>query len=286
MSKEFFAWRSRHFTQVSEYSWRPKTHQTEKRIRDELARHAVAIKLEHATKGIPEPLYSVQPFCWDEAHRQRIQRFMATCEVELPNGKIRQARSEGAFVAILRQLTSGLIYAGEGDSQAFMLSRERMQALEDLIDGTQGPVLVAVYYRAEVEALLRRLRGKAQAFVGSTPPKERARLIADWNADRIPVLLAAPSAMGHGINLQHGSSRTIVWFAHSFDWAQRAQFNARLVRTGQTKTISIVSLVADAGLDLMALQSLDAKQDSERAILDALDIRHRFNQAEVTHDAA
>lgn len=283
MSKEFFSWRNRYFLQVTEYSWRPKNHQIEKRIRDELAKHAVAIKLEDAAKGIPEPLHSAQPFCWDAAHHQRIQRFMASNEVELPSGKLRQAHSEGAFLAILRQLTSGLIYAGEGDSHAYMLSSQRMQTLEDLIDGTQGPVLVAVYYRAEVEALLRRLGNKARAFVGSTPPAERARLIADWNADRIPVLLAAPSAMGHGINLQHGSSRTIVWYTHSFDWAQRAQFNARLVRAGQTKTISIINLVADAGLDLMALRALEAKQDSERAILDALDIRHRFSKVEVSH---
>ena len=89
--------------------------------------------------------------------------------------------------------------------------------------------------------------------------------------------------MGHGINLQHGSSRTIVWYTHSFDWAQRAQFNARLVRAGQTKTVSIINLVADAGLDQMALRALDAKQASERAILDALDIRHRFAKTEVSH---
>ncbi len=286
MSKEFFAWRNRHFVQVTEYSWRPKNPQTEKRIRDELSKHAVAIKLEDAAKGIPEPLHSVYPFAWDDTHRQRIQRFLATNEVGLPGGKVRQAHSEGAFLAILRQLTSGLIYAGEGDTHAYQLSSARIDALQDLIEGTQGPVLVAVFYRAEVEALLRRFRGQALAFVGSTPPGERARLIADWNADRIPVLLAAPSAMGHGINLQHGSSRTIVWYTHSFDWAQRAQFNARLVRSGQTKTVSIVNLVADVGLDLMALRALEAKQDSERAILDALDIRHRFNQAEVAHAAA
>jgi len=286
MSKEFFSWRNRHFVQLTEYSWRPKSHTVEKRIRDELAKHAVAIKLEDAAKGIPEPLYSLYPFAWDESHRQRIQRFLATSEVELPSGKVRQAHSEGAFLAILRQLTSGLVYAGEGDTQAHLLSSARIDALQELIDGTHGPVLVAVFYRAEVEALLRRFRGQARAFVGDTPPGERARLIADWNADRIRVLLAAPSAMGHGINLQHGTSRTIVWFTHSFDWAQRAQFNARLVRSGQTKTISIVSLVADAGLDAMALRALEAKQDSERTILEALDIRHRFNRVEATHAAA
>lgn len=87
MSKEFHSWRSKHFVQVSEYTWRPKNPDTEKRIRDELARHAVAIKLEDATQGIPDPLHCNQPFCWDDSHRQRIQRFMATNEVALPDGR-------------------------------------------------------------------------------------------------------------------------------------------------------------------------------------------------------
>ncbi len=87
--------------------------------------------------------------------------------------------------------------------------------------------------------------------------------------------------MGHGINLQHGSCRTLVWFTHSFDWAQRAQFNARLVRSGQSKTISIINLMADAGLDQAVLASLDAKRSGERAILDTLDIRHRFTATEL-----
>jgi SNF2 family DNA or RNA helicase len=87
--------------------------------------------------------------------------------------------------------------------------------------------------------------------------------------------------MGHGINLQHGSCRTLVWFTHSFDWAQRAQFNARLVRSGQTKTISLVDLVGDAGLDRTLLNVLSAKQSGEQAVLEALDISHRFVTREV-----
>ena len=285
MSKQFYSWRAKHFVQVNDYTWRPKSGKIEKLIRDELARHAVAIKLEDAAKGIPEPLYSDYPFQWDDTHFQRIVDFIATSSVNLPGGKVRMAGSEGAFLAILRQLSSGLIYAGEGDSTSFMLSNSRMDALESLIDSTQGPVLVAAFYKAEVEAMLRRFGGRARAFVGSTAPAERTKLIADWNADRLPVLIAAPGAMGHGINLQHGSSRTIAWFTHSFDWAQRAQFNARLVRSGQTKTVSIINLVGDCGIDRAVLASLDAKKVGERAILDALDIRHRLDAPELSHAA-
>ena len=49
---------------------------------------------------------------------------------------------------------------------------------------------------------------------------------------------------------------------------------------------SVVTVLADTairGADLDEARALEAKQDSERAILDALDIRHRFSKAEVSH---
>jgi hypothetical protein len=286
MISEFNSWRARHFKQVGEFSWRPKSAADEQKIRDEFSQYAISVRLEDAAHGIPEPLHSDFPFDWDVPHLKRIQRFIASNEVILPDGTVRRVNSEGGYLSVLRQLTSGLIYTGNAEAnQGYVVSSARMDALESLIDSLQGPVLVAIYFRAEVEALLKRFGSDAKAFVGDTPPAERLALIRQWNQDQIPILIAAPSAMGHGINLQHGSSRSIVWFTHSFDWAQRAQFNARLVRSGQTKTVSIINLVANAGLDRAVLSSLEKKCSGEKAILAALDIRHRFT-AKGPDDAA
>lgn len=282
--KEFHSWRQRNFNRVSEYSWRVKSQEHESKIRNELAQYAVSIRLEDATTGIPEPLHSNYPFEWDSEHLGRIAEFEKNNQVALPTGEVRSAHTEGGFLAIYRQLTSGLIYASDGAVTSFKLSQSREDALINLINEVQGPVLVAVFYRSEAQDLLKRLGISARAFTGATTPKERLQIIDDWNADKIPVLIAAPSAMGHGINLQKGASRTIVWYTHTFDWAQRAQFNARLVRSGQTKTISIVNLVGNAGIDHGVLLALDAKQVGEKALLEILDIKHRF-QAKVVHHA-
>jgi hypothetical protein len=287
MTPGFSSWRRRHFKQISDYRWECKSRDTESLIRQELARNAIAIRLEDATTGIPEPLYVHHPFEWDDDHHRCLRDFFLSGEVRLPNGRVRVAQNEGAHLAILRQLTSGLIYAGDLDNQAYWLSNRRLDELESVIDSVQGPVLVATFFRAEVSAMLKRFGRAARAFVGDTPNSERSKLIEDWNHDRIPILVAAPSAMGHGINLQLGSSRTVVWYTQTFDWAQRAQLNARLVRSGQTKTISIISLVADLGIDRAALTALAKKESGEQAVLAALDIRHRFRrQPEGIHVAA
>ena len=170
MTPGFSTWRRRHFNQLNEYRWAVKSPEVEQGIRAELARHAVAIRLEDATTGIPQPLYSEHLFAWDDAHHRRLRDFLLTGEVRLPNGRLRLADSEGAHLAMLRQLTSGLIHAGDHDNQAHWLSSRRIDELETVIDGVRGPVLVAAYYKAEVAALLKRFAGHARAFVGDPKP--------------------------------------------------------------------------------------------------------------------
>ena len=181
---------------------------------------------------------------------------------------------------MLRQLSSGFIYEhasrpehetlAERSDACQWLSQARIRALSDCVDGAQGPVLVAAFFRAEVTALLCHFGARAKAISGQTQAAERSKLIDAWNRDEIEVLIGVPAAMGHGINLQLGSCRTLIWFTHSFDWAQRAQMNARLIRAGQTKTVSIIDMVADCGIDAPVLRALEQKQAGEAAMFEAI----------------
>jgi hypothetical protein len=54
------------------------------------------------------------------------------------------------------------------------------------------------------------------------------------------------------------------------DWAQRAQMNARLIRAGQTKTVSIIDMVGDCGIDAPVLHALEQKQAGEAAMFEAI----------------
>ena len=272
----FYRWRQRHFRQVHEHAWFVKDARTEALIRSELARYAYAIELHESGALIPEPLYQRLHFRWDKAHRERLEALLAEQAFTLPCGKRIEPTTDGVRLSMLRQLTSGFIYANgcedrsDDTSACHWLSNARIRALSDCVDGVQGPVLVAAFFRAEVDALLSHFGGKAKALNGQTPAAERSKLIDAWNRDAIEVLIGVPAAMGHGINLQHGSCRTLIWYTHSFDWAQRAQMNARLIRAGQTKTVSIIDMVADEGIDVPVLHSLEKKKAGEAAMFEAI----------------
>ena len=275
---DFTAWRKRHFVQQNEYTWRPQSAKVEQSIRDEFAKCACSITLGNSGSDVPEPFYSTHLFAWDDEHFRRIKTFAATGTVRLPDGMERTAETMGGYLAMLRQLTGGFLYTDpEGaEGHAVMFSIKRIDAVDDVIDSVSGPVLVPIFFKHEVSALQSRFKDRARIFVGGTPVHERTRIIDDWNADKIPILICSPGAMGHGINLQHGSAQTIVWHSHTFDYAQREQLNARLVRSGQKKPVSIISLVANAGLDQAVLSALASKRSGEQAMFDALDIRNKF----------
>jgi hypothetical protein len=264
-SENFHAWRGRHFNKASTFTWRPKPG-TDQRVRDELAKCGISIRLDQAS-DIPAAVYGVHPFEFDAKHRQRIVDFMRDGEIEV-GGEPFGSDSEEARLTLLHELTCGFIYR---DGVAAELSMGRVEALRDLVETVQGPVLVGVKFKADAE-MIRRAFPKAVVYAGSTPAADRARIIEDWNADRIQMLLGSPSSMGLGLNLQLGSAQTVVWYSMPWSWELFAQFNARLIRSGQRKTVSVMRLESTVGIDKAVAAVIERKQSGEKALLAALNI--------------
>jgi SNF2 family DNA or RNA helicase len=111
---------------------------------------------------------------------------------------------------------------------------------------------------------------------GETTPRQRVEIIDRFNADRIPLLVANAASFGHGINLQKGASQTVIWFANTWSYESFAQFNARLIRSGQGKRVSIITLKSDIGLDDALLAVIAAKAGGEAALLQAFKQRSQL----------
>ena len=94
--------------------------------------------------------------------------------------------------------------------------------------------------------------------------------IDDWNAGRIPVAIAHPASIGHGLNLQAGGS-TLVWFGLTWSLELYQQTNARLWRQGQkAETVVIHHLVTEGSIDERILLALKNKDQSQESLIDAV----------------
>ena len=261
---DFHAWRNRHFEKVSKFVWRPKSG-SDAEIRNNLAKCGTSVSLDAVESGVPSAVYLEHPFAWGDYHRQRIEHLFADSVLRVAPEDERIVE-EGSFLSVVRQVSSGFVYEG---GETNHLSTARVDALEQVVAGVEGGVLVPIHFMAEVDAIRERFP-EARVYIGSTPDAEREQIISDWNADKIRLLICNPAAMGVGLNLQKGSARTICWFSHGFSHAQRHQLNARLIRSGQRHVVSVISLVAETGIDRAAMGALERKGNSERALLAAL----------------
>jgi len=119
----------------------------------------------------------------------------------------------------LLQMASGAVYDETG--AVAELHSAKLDALEDLIESANGkPVLIYYNYKHERMRIKRRFKDAVEI---KTPEDFQA-----WNKGEIPIAMAHPASMGHGLNLQHGGS-TAIWMSLPWSLELYQQANARPV---------------------------------------------------------
>jgi SNF2 family DNA or RNA helicase len=184
------------------------------------------------------------------------------------------AANAAAAVMKLRQITNGWAYH-EGGESAFV-HNAKVNALAELVEEMQGtPLLVAVAFLHEVPAIKEALEdvlppGQQVPYLGGGVTRAAAdKIIEDWNAGKLPVLLAHPTSVAHGLNLQAGG-HAVCWFGLTWNLEEHIQFNARVYRQGQTKPVVIHYLTAQGTVDEDIAKALAEKADVQSAILGRL----------------
>ncbi len=196
---------------------------------------------------------------YDEMRKQYI--------TELANGEITAANA-AAKVVKLRQIANGAVYDGARHAQA--VHDAKLEALRDLIEEQSGqPLLVAVAFQHDVDRI-RKFMGRAYPYLGGGVAAGASdKIVDEWNRGDIPVLLAHPASVGHGINLQAGG-RAVVWFGLDWNLELYDQFNRRVYRQGQTHGVVVHHLVAADTVDEQILQALRRKDELQTRMLDFL----------------
>lgn len=169
------------------------------------------------------------------------------------------AGTEAALTNKLLQFANGAIY--DMDGGAHELHTIKLDALEELIEEAGGdPVLVLYAYQHDADRIRQRIPCRGL---------DTSADIDDWNAGKIPVALAHPASIGHGLNLQEGGHITI-WFGLTWSLELYQQANERLNRPGQTQVCRVYHLVLKGTHDERVLAALKNKDKGQAAALEAL----------------
>ena len=169
------------------------------------------------------------------------------------------AGTQAALTNKLLQFANGAIY--DMDGQVHELHDIKIDALEEMIEGAGGdPVLVLYSYRHDADRIRQRIECRAL----DTPAD-----IDAWNRGEIPVALAHPASIGHGLNLQEGG-HIIIWFGVPWSLELYQQANERLNRPGQRNVCRIYHLILQGTHDERVLKALARKDTGQQAVIEAL----------------
>ena len=165
----------------------------------------------------------------------------------------------------LLQMANGAVYDENG--LASEIHQAKLEALADIIESANGnPVLVFYSYKHD----LARIKNYLKKY--KVRELKTAEDIKDWNAGKVPVMLAHPASVGHGLNLQAGGN-TIIWFGLTWSLELYQQANARLYRQGQKNGVIVHHIVTEGTMDESVMRAIENKAVGQNALLEAVKAR-------------
>lgn len=246
------------------YSYEPKPG-AEEAIQQRIADICISMKAEDYLH-MPELIVNDIPVYMDPAEVDRYQELEREKLMAVDGEQITALNAAAVYNKLL-QMANGSVYTD--DNTVVDIHSKKLEALAEILDTSNGqPVLVFYNFRHDYDRLM-------SAFKNYKPRTLRCQTdIRDWNAGRVPLLLAQPASMGHGLNLQSGG-HIIVWYGLNWSLELYQQANARLYRQGQKKGVIIHRLVTKGTVDEEVIKRLESKDVTQDSLLDALKARIR-----------
>ena len=170
----------------------------------------------------------------------------------------------------LHQITCGHVTTDDGTVQE--IKSNRVKELLNLLEETDGKVIIWANYRYDIQSITKALETKygkeyVASFYGDTPVDQRDQIISDFQnkENNLTYLVANPKTGGYGLTLT--ASHTVVYYSNNYDLEIRLQSEDRAHRIGQKHKVTYVDLIADKTVDERIVKALRSKIDIATEVL-------------------
>ena len=238
------------------YKWEPRRGALED-ITKRIADITVSMKAEDYLT-LPDKIETTVSVTLDEKALKTYKVMEQESLLELEGEEI-AAMDAAAVMSKLLQLANGFIYGS--DHNAVHIHDAKLEALEEIVEAADSPVLVFYNFQADKDQILAKFK-EARLL---TNDKD----IEDWNKGKVPILLAHPASAGFGLNLQDGG-HIMAWYGLPWSLGQYLQAVARLQRQGQKYPVMVYHIIAAGTVDEQVARSLAAKDMTQSTMINIL----------------
>lgn len=270
LGKTITAYRERYFIPGERnghvvYNWKQKK-ESEGKIYEAISDIAVSMKSEDWL-DLPPRIDRTVVVCLSDRAREQYKKLERDLLLPFQDADV-VAQTAAVLSNKLLQMASGAVY--DEDRGIKEIHEAKLDALEDIVEASQGkPVMVFYNFKHSLSRIQKRFPQARILRKG----KDGNQDIADWNNDKIELLLLHPKSAGHGLNLQESSCQTVVWYDQIWSLEEDQQANARVHRQGQKRSVFIMRLVAEGTMDEDAVAALERKASGQEALMQAVKAR-------------
>ena len=170
----------------------------------------------------------------------------------------------------LHQVTCGTFKADDGTVKH--LKNNRLTALMDCLEETEGKVIIWATYREDIKKIVDSLKkaygeDSTVEYHGGVDATLRQDHIAQFQEKNSPTryFVGNPQTGGYGITLT--AANTMIYYSNSYDLEKRLQSEDRAHRIGQTGSVTYVDLIAEKTIDERIVKALRQKVNIANEIM-------------------
>jgi SNF2 family DNA or RNA helicase len=195
------------------------------------------------------------------------KRFEREMFMELERSEVTPMNAGAKYLAC-RQFANGGIYDSEKIAQ--FLHNDKIEAIKEIVNELQGkPVLISFMFKHDLTRL-KAAFPNIKSIDGTTAGIEAESLIQAWNKDALHILAVQPKTLSHGINMQMGSGRDIVWMGLPDELEIYLQLNKRIHRQGVKSQVRIHRILTNRTVDVVIRDRIETKDGNQKSLLDSL----------------
>lgn len=237
-------------------------------LKEKLDRFSFRVKKEECL-DLPDKLYVKREVDLTDEQSSAYSDMKTIALAQVGGGMV---STVNALTQIMRlhQIVCGHVKLDDGTQ--VRLPNNRIKELLNVVEETDGKIIIWATYRPDIEAIKLALQKDygmeaVGTYYGDTDQEERQRVLADFQDFDKPLrfFVGNPSTGGYGLTLTAAS--TVVYYSNSFDLEKRLQSEDRAHRIGQTKNVTYIDLIAPGTVDEKIVKALRGKINIATQIL-------------------
>ena len=218
---------------------------------------------------LPEKVYMKRIITLTAEQKKMYSEMKKFALAEL-EGKRTTATSALAQLVRLHQIICGHLTTDDGEVRT--LKNNRIKELLDILEETDGKVIIWAVYRHDIKEITNVLserygKNAVESFFGDTLDRDRQDII-DRFQDResdLRFFVGNPKTGGYGLTLT--ASHTVIYYSNSYDLEIRLQSEDRAHRISQDKKVTYIDLITEGTVDELIVKNLRSKINLATKIL-------------------